>query len=281
MTGGLDVGSTRTKAIELTVALDEARNFAGAAGDHNALYESGVMIPPLFGHVLAGRAAFELYRLAFPEWPNIHMIHLASDAHFYQAIVPGTNVIARAWWLGVQPSTRGALLSHACSLSRGDGVPMLENYTTVLLPERRDETQWGVPAPEVRVEGLRRASSVARRIVTIEDDQPDRYARMSGDKQAIHLDDEAARAAGFPRRVLHGACTMAMCAAAVVDLAADGHASRLARLAMRFHRPVHPGDRLSIEISHPLEFGGVACHAVRAACGGRTIVRAGRADVRP
>ncbi len=76
-------------------------------------------------------------------------------------------------------------------------------------------------------------------------DQPERYARASGDHNPIHLDDAVARRAGLRGRILHGTCTMAFAQRAVIDAVADGDPRRLASLKVRFTKPVYPGDMLT------------------------------------
>jgi acyl dehydratase len=79
----------------------------------------------------------------------------------------------------------------------------------------------------------------------VAEDQPDRYARASGDHNPIHLDDAAARKAGLRGRILHGMCTMAFAQRTVVDALAAGDPRRLASLKVRFTKPVYPGDTLT------------------------------------
>ncbi len=230
MTRTIAFQPTTTGSLPEVVSAEEALAFADAADDRNPLYAAGTCVPPAFGHVLSGRAAYALYRMMFDEWPDVAMIHLASDAHFYEPITPGMHVVSRAWTLGMRPSPRGAMFSHGCSLARRDGALLLENFTTLLLPEYRDVPAWGIGPPDARSSSVR-FTPVAHRAVTIADDQPARYARMSGDQQSIHLSDAAAQAFGLPRRTLHGACTMGICAGAVVDMiaAASRAASRVSR----------------------------------------------------
>lgn len=70
--------------------------------------------------------------------------------------------------------------------------------------------------------------------------------RLLGDRHAMHIDPEAARAAGMPRPFLHGLCTLA-----AVTLPAAGvlgaHPADLTELAARFSAPVFPGDRLTVD----------------------------------
>ncbi|MGW0688418.1 MaoC/PaaZ C-terminal domain-containing protein [Streptomyces sp. NPDC002754] len=72
------------------------------------------------------------------------------------------------------------------------------------------------------------------------------HYRLLGDRHAMHIDPEAARAAGMPRPFLHGLCTLA-----ALTLPAAGvlgaHPADLTDLEARFSSPVFPGDRLTAE----------------------------------
>ncbi|WP_406155065.1 MaoC/PaaZ C-terminal domain-containing protein [Streptomyces sp. NBC_01023] len=74
--------------------------------------------------------------------------------------------------------------------------------------------------------------------------------RLLGDRHAMHIDPDAARAAGQPRPFLHGLCSMA---AATLPLAraAGAHPADLVRLEGRFAAPVFPGDRLTAHAWNP------------------------------
>jgi acyl dehydratase len=73
-------------------------------------------------------------------------------------------------------------------------------------------------------------------------DLPRRYADAADDHNLLHLDDEAARAAGHPRRIVHGMCTLASGISALVNKLRDRPDARLGYLRARFSRPVLPGD---------------------------------------
>lgn len=66
------------------------------------------------------------------------------------------------------------------------------------------------------------------------------YAEASGDHNPIHLDDEAAKAAGLPGVIAHGMLGMAQLANFVVAYAGDHR--RLRKLRCRFSGMVLPGD---------------------------------------
>jgi acyl dehydratase len=66
------------------------------------------------------------------------------------------------------------------------------------------------------------------------------YAEASGDHNPIHLDDDAARAAGLPGVIAHGMLGMAQLANFVVGWAGDHR--RLRKLRCRFSAMMLPGD---------------------------------------
>jgi len=79
-------------------------------------------------------------------------------------------------------------------------------------------------------------------------DQTFRYSEASGDKVKIHLDAEVARKAGFKGIIGHGLCTLAFTSRAIVNGVAGDNPERLKRLAVRFAKPVIPGETLRTSI---------------------------------
>ena len=86
-------------------------------------------------------------------------------------------------------------------------------------------------------------------------DQIRAYAEASGDHNPIHLDDEAARAAGLPGVIAHGMLEMAQLANFVVAYAGDHR--RLRRLRCRFSGMVLPGDTITFTGHVAAEEGGL------------------------
>jgi len=86
-------------------------------------------------------------------------------------------------------------------------------------------------------------------------DQIRAYAEASGDHNPIHLDDEAARAAGLPGVIPHGMLGMAQLANFVVAYAGDHR--RLRRLRCRFSGMVLPGDTITFTGHVAAEEGGL------------------------
>lgn len=73
--------------------------------------------------------------------------------------------------------------------------------------------------------------------------------RLNGDYNPLHSDPEVARAAGYPRPILHGLCTFGMVSQAVSrQLLPAAGGGTLRSLSLRFSGPVFPGETLKVEI---------------------------------
>ncbi|HEX6332560.1 MAG TPA: MaoC/PaaZ C-terminal domain-containing protein [Actinomycetota bacterium] len=92
----------------------------------------------------------------------------------------------------------------------------------------------------VRLEDVNVGDAVpdAPRLVTREDVRA--YAEASGDRNPLHLDDEVARAVGFPGIIAHGMFTTGHLVSTLVGWAGD-HAS-IVRVRVQFRSPVLMGD---------------------------------------
>jgi acyl dehydratase len=75
--------------------------------------------------------------------------------------------------------------------------------------------------------------------VTFRREQIEAYARASGDRNPIHLDDDFARSVGLPGVIAHGMLQMGLLARVA------GEPSRLRRLGCRFAAIVQPGDTVT------------------------------------
>ena len=96
----------------------------------------------------------------------------------------------------------------------------------------------------------------------------------------MHLDDEAARRAGFPSKFMQGLCTFAMCGGRRREGVRSGDARGIRRLACRFSAPVFPGNDLQLEV-YDIGRGedGTHSYAFEATSAGVFVIKHGRADV--
>ena len=144
---------------------------------------------------------------------------------------------------------RGAMLVFERTLydeASGDAIASIEHHTLC----RADGGFSGV-----RTEPPARAPAPAA-----EDTPPDHVVeiaslpqaaliyRLSADRNPLHADPVVARAAGFPRPLLHGLCTYGIVCRALVQACAANDAARLKSLSLRFSAPVFPGETLRTEM---------------------------------
>jgi acyl dehydratase len=130
-----------------------------------------------------------------------------------------------------------------------DGLEQLvaeQWWTTVLLGTSADETGPALPAPGG--DGCDSEKRVGEEVFRIDAAMVRRYAELSGDYSDHHFDAEAARRSGFAGPFLHGLCTMALCARAVVATVCPGDPSRLGRLAVQFASPAYLQRDLTVRI---------------------------------
>lgn len=74
------------------------------------------------------------------------------------------------------------------------------------------------------------------------------FYRLCGDRNPLHADPVVAKAAGFPRPILHGLCTYGHAVRAVVKAACNHDPARVRHIEARFTAPVFPGETIHTEI---------------------------------
>lgn len=86
---------------------------------------------------------------------------------------------------------------------------------------------------------------------TVDDEvRPEQAAiyRLSGDRNPLHIDPDAARKAGFDDVFLHGLCTFGFAARALVNAVGNGDPDTLRSISCRFAKPVLLGAPLRTEV---------------------------------
>jgi len=78
--------------------------------------------------------------------------------------------------------------------------------------------------------------------------------RLNGDSNPLHSDPAAAAAAGFPRPILHGLCTMGVVCHALLRGLGGYDAEAMRHMELRFAAPVFPGETIRTEMWHDGSF---------------------------
>lgn len=74
------------------------------------------------------------------------------------------------------------------------------------------------------------------------------FYRLNADRNPLHAEPAVARRAGFERPILHGMCTFAIAAHAVLKTAGGYDPASILDIEARFSAPVFPGETISVEM---------------------------------
>ncbi|MGB6231491.1 MAG: MaoC family dehydratase [Litorimonas sp.] len=109
---------------------------------------------------------------------------------------------------------------------------------------------------------------------TITAEMIDRFAEITGDRNPIHMDDEAARANGFEGRIAHGALSASFISA-VLGNQLPGPGGVFVELNLRFRKPALIGDEITAvaEVAEINERTGKVTMKVHCEAGGVKICR--------
>jgi acyl dehydratase len=100
--------------------------------------------------------------------------------------------------------------------------------------------------------------------------------RLSADLNPLHADPAAAKAAGFPRPILHGLGTFGVAGHAILKTLCGYDPARLTAIAGRFSAPVFPGETIRTEMWRD---GGVVSFRARVIERDVVAINNGRAQI--
>jgi acyl dehydratase len=100
--------------------------------------------------------------------------------------------------------------------------------------------------------------------------------RLSGDPNPLHVDPAIAKAAGFPRPILHGLATFGIAARSILKSFSGYDPAKLTAIAARYSAPVFPGDSIRTELWHD---GNVVSFRARVVERDAIVLNNGRAEI--
>ena len=270
---------TRYQPRTATIEAERARAYAAATNDANAAYLSGELSPPVSAVVPTWDAMMAALHDVVPAEDQVAMLHAEQDMHFHGPLVPGRALVTTAEAYSLRSGRMGTRFTMRVVSVDEAGRPIVEQFATMLIRGVEPGEDGGPTPPPHAFPAGAKAAKLASVDGAVDLDQALRYAEASGDRNPIHVDDDAAKAVGLPGVILHGMCTMALCARAVVDELAGGDPMRLRRLAVRFYRPVFPGNDLVTTMYDAGSEGDRRIVAFEASSAGKVVVRDGRAEI--
>ncbi len=242
---GIDRLGQWTEGPEFKVEADRTKAYAAATNDTIAAHVSGEIAPPVFAVVpIWDTMAGAMAGIVPPEVLML-VVHGEQDMRFHQPIVPGAVLRSRAAPIGVHVKANGTSVVVKVETRDESGDLVVEQYMTSFFRGVSEGEGAGEEAPAHKLHGnAKTAGAVATVVQQLDSDQTYRYAEASGDTMPIHLDAEIAKSVGLPGIIIHGLCTMAFTSVAAVNELCAGDSTKLRRLAVRFSRPVLPGQEI-------------------------------------
>ena len=236
---------------EYVVSKEATIAYAQATNDDVPDHLRGAVAAPMFAVVpalmdVATVAMRSVWRSEI-EGYDMRSMHGEHDLTIYEPIVPGQKLRSRAAAMGLVPKSSGTLLVTKVETRESDALVNEMTFVNFLrgieldFPVGEGEPTLG-SAPTSNEEPL------ATMRYGVDPDQSFRYADASGDYGTYHVDPKAAHEAGFPGVIVHGLCTMAFAARAIVDACCERDSSRLQRLGVRFTAPLLPDQEITTRI---------------------------------
>ena len=229
---------------------DAVYAFARATNDANELYATGARVPPLFTSSLLHGAWLTAHeqgtaRAVITDYRG--GVHGEHDVVYRAPIRPGMTVRWQSEPRSAKRTKGGVILTIGLRITDSEGTPLVDHLWSSYFIGGRAANEFGPDLPDHSFPELARNSSPRSVTMFVDRDQGFRYAGVSGDRVAHAIDDEAARAQGYPGKIMQGMCTFAMCSGSAVTTLAGGDPDRLHRLACRFAAPTRPNRELIVE----------------------------------
>jgi acyl dehydratase len=278
---GIDKLGQWSKDSEFKVEAERTKAYAAATNDPLPQHTSGELAPPVFGVVPIWDSMGFAAMSVTPAEALPFVLHGEQDMVFHEPIRPGSVLTSRAAPIGVHVKGSGTTVVTHMETRDETGTLVNEQYSITFYRGVTGGDSAGDTAPaHAFPEELRDQEPAAVVEQTFDTDQTFRYRDASGDNVPIHLDDEVAKAVGLPGIIIHGLCTMAFVSWGAVQELAGGDPTRLRRLAVRFSKPVLPGQTITTRFWDAGERGGRAVYAFETTnADGDAVIKDGVAEI--
>lgn len=273
-----------TAESSFEVTRERLQEYAAATNDPIEAHRSGDLASPVFAIVPVFESLMEPALEVVPIPLIGKVLHGEQDFRFHRPIRPGDVLTSRGRMTGWQGQANGTAACVYLETRAVDGELVNEQFVTFFVRGFDTGDTRGELAPGHRFgESLRGDSPEAEVKQHVDEDQTFRYSPAAGDPMPIHLDAEFAKEMGLPGIIAHGLCTMAFTSWAVLTEVGGSDVSRLRRLAVRFAKPVLPGQDITTSIyrstGNGAGDGDVTTYAFETAVDGDLVLKDGLAEI--
>jgi acyl dehydratase len=209
------------------------------------VYEKGLVTVPTMSSVIAwGAGGMRDSGINY-----LMVVHGEQKLTMHKPLPIATTISVDTRMVGVwdKGADKGAILVGETVISdkkTGDKLCTMQGTTFARGDGGFGGPREGAPAPHTMPE--------RKPDMTVDvDTRPDQALiyRLSGDRNPLHADPEIAKAAGFPRPILHGLCTYGSCCRAIISSpVCDYDPTKITGFDVRFSSPVFPGETIAVDI---------------------------------
>ena len=225
------------------VTPEAAIAFAGATTTHK---ETAPLVmehaPPL---IMLKLAIEPLKQLCFHPQLGLNfwrMVHAGQQIRWHHPIRIGAPIRLQTRIKAIRGTSAGELMRIACRCWADNTLAVSGTSDLMVRGQAKPTVNGGPsPAPEPTT-----GAELFRTHLQTAAWQPRAYAAASGDRNPIHTQRWAARLAGLPGPIMHGACVLAMITETLAQQQQKGPATHMAGIQGRFSHPVLPGQRLTL-----------------------------------
>jgi acyl dehydratase len=267
-----------TDPVDFEVTRERLAEYAAAVNDPIAAHAAGEVANPVFAIVPVFQPLLEPALDVVPLPVMGRVLHGEQDFRFHRPIVPGETLTARGKMTGFEGLPNGTRACVYLEARDAAGELVNEQYVTFFIRGFDDGRKVGELSPGHKFdEALRAAEPMFDVTQHIDDDQTFRYTPASGDPMPIHLDEQVAREAGLPGIIAHGFCVLAFTSWAILRELGNSDADRLTRLAVRFAKPVLPGQDIRTRAWRKEAGDGATTYAYETTVGDTPVIKDGLA----
>ena len=224
-------------------SLNEIKQYVDATGDDFSKYSQSNVAPPFF----FSRELYPLYQHIMTHKDLkinlLKMIHGQQSLKIYEPLRHDQTFSITLSIPDIADTPAGELLLIRME-GKSKGKLILEGETGFLVRDPGKKKDGKSKKEKASTEESNK--NEVKILIKTQQKQELKYAKVSKDINPIHTNYLFAKAAGFPGRILHGVCVLAMSTNSLVDELAGKDTTRMREISVRFSHPVIPGDTLTL-----------------------------------
>jgi acyl dehydratase len=209
------------------------------------VYEKNLQVVPSFASAVAWHAGLSTQQLGLD---YRRVLHAEEEIVLHRPLATSAKLLADTSIKAVYDKGRdkGAIVVREAKLIDAVDSQLVATVHKTLFAKGDGGCGGGAGEPL-------RAPVMPARVADVSLQMPTRAAqallyRLCGDRNPLHADPDAARAAGFDRPILHGLCTYGIVCRAILRAFCAYDTSRIYSQSARFSAPVYPGDVLTVDL---------------------------------